>query len=678
MAHPNTREMDVARSLLHMATPGDGQNAPAIDRPGTARPTRQRTLKREQNAVNSTVGAGAPPQGHRQPVLLHAQTPAHHRQAALHNNPQNLREHLIRQQLIAGIAPQNVLPMNTLHVPQENVNSRRAPALLQITRDGVTVPHVQAATFNNQVGAFARPFPGLPYEGHANPRPVYQRPAPAMEMNGVRTYSVQAPPQNFGGYPHNMHQAQGYSGPLAPHFQNLGAYAGNALNQHGFVEAPTRIPSVNGHGYMDNPYGWSLKPDLDAGQRGHGQFVHLPGIGNPQVLQGIPKLKMEPTHEEYGTGNTDGVEDVVRTMIGAVEPPAPRWNIQQQPVAVKSQGPMLAYHKFNILLSLLDHPEIALHVTGHLRVHDVMSLQAVSRSFRAFVVKYLPRVIKFQTHSRLRTASYVFPWRCYQKLWYTRPAAHTELPEGTTMCANDSLVAYSASFRWLQMVRHRDHTVYYIMKALDTAGYNVPHRFKPALLKLWLLMDIPDTNRRLWTIQNKNLWRDLDLFGAIFFIIRLDMFVKIKRGNDTGGQRRLIMAQPSLTFCYKVLTGEALKDDMELLKAFVRWRYNPLPEQNMNDEEIFGVPLAEVGSLQYEGYGKDRTAKLLRPDQLILREAQRRRLDLKDMYQRIFIHAQEKMFTACERHHSPWDEEMKIALELKNSVNNLKAACKLD
>jgi hypothetical protein len=603
----------------------------------------------------------------------------HYQQTVLNHNPQNLREHLVRQQLIAGIAPQNVLPMNTLHVPQENINPRRAPALLQFTRDGVTVPHVQAAAFNNQAGAFAGPFPGLPYEGHTNPIPVFQRPATALDMNRVRTYPAPAPAHNFGGYPHNMHQAQGYYGPLAPHPQNLGPYTGNALNQHGFMEAPTRIPSVNGHGYVNNPYGWALKPDPDAGQRPHGHFVHLPETSHTQGFQGIPKLKTEPIHEEYGTGNTDGVEDVVRTMID-VEPPAPRWNIQQQqqPNAVRTQDPMLSYHKFNILLSLLDHPEIALHVTGHLRVHDVMSLQAVSRSFRAFVVKYLPRIIKLQTQSRLRTASYVFPWRCYQKLWYTRPAAHTELPEGTVMCANDSLVAYSASFRWLQMVRHRDHTVYYIMKALDAAGYNVPHRFKPALLKLWLLMDIPDTKRRLWTIQNKNLWRDLDLFGAIFFIIRLDMYVKVKRSNPTGGQRRLIMAQPGLTFCYKVLNGEALKDDMELLKAFVRWRYNLLPEQNMNDEEIFGVPLAEVGSLQYEGYGKDRTAELLRPDQLILREAQRRRLDLKDMYQRIFIHAQEKMFTACDRHHSPWDEEMKIALELKNSVNNLKAACKLD
>ncbi|KAJ0417699.1 hypothetical protein BJY00DRAFT_315646 [Aspergillus carlsbadensis] len=673
MAHPNTREMDVARSLLHMAAPGDDQNAPSIDRPGTARPMRQRVIKSEPNAANG-VGAGTPQQG-RQPVLLHAQTPTHYQQAALNNNPQNLREYLVRQQLLAGIAPQNILPMNTLHVPQVHINLQRAPALLQITRSGVTVPHIQAAAFNNQGGAFARPFPGLPYEGYANPTPVFQRPAPVLQRN--ENYPVPAPAHNFGGYTHNMHQAQGYYGPLAPHFQNLGAYTGNVPNQHGFMEAPTRIPSANGHGYMDNPYGWTLKPDPGAGQQGQGQFVYPPEIEDTQGLQGIPKLKTEPMHEEYGTGNTDGVEDVVRTMIN-VEPPAPHWNIQQQPNTDRTQGPMLAYHKFNILLSILDHPEVALHVTGHLRVHDVMSLQAVSRSFRAFVVKYLPRIIKYQTQSRLRTASYVFPWRCYQKLWYTRPAAHTELPEGTVMCANDSLIAYSASFRWLQMVRHRDHTVHYIMKSLDAAGYNVPHRFKPAILKLWLLMDIPDTKRRLWTIQNKNLWRDLDLFGAVFFIIRLDMFVKLKRGNPTGGQRRLIMAQPSLTFCYKFLTGEALKDDMELLRAFVRWRYSPLPEQNMNDEEIFGVPLAEVASLQYEGYGKDRTTKLLRPDQIILGEVHKRHLDVKDMYQRIFIHAQEKMFTACERHHSPWDEEMKIALTLDNSVNNLKAACKLD
>ncbi|KAL3462583.1 hypothetical protein BJX64DRAFT_258998 [Aspergillus heterothallicus] len=308
-----------------------------------------------------------------------------------------------------------------------------------------------------------------------------------------------------------------------------------------------------------------------------------------------------------------------------------------------------------------------------------MSLQAVSRSFRAFVIKYMPRIIKLQTQCRLRTASYVFPWRCYQNLWYTRPAAHTELPQGTILCANDSVVAYCASFRWLQMIRHRDHTVYYIIKALESTSYGFPLRFKSAVLKIWLLMDIPDMKRRVWTVQNPSLWRDLDLFGAILFIVRLDMFVKLKRGNYTGGQRRLIMAQPSLTFCYKVLTGRALSDDKELLEALVRWRYIPLPEQ-MNDEEIFGVPFAEVGSLQYEGYGtgRERNAKLLRPDQLILREAQRRRLDMKEMYQRIFIHAQEKMFTLCDRHHSPWDVEMRIMLEKISAGHTFNSAVRLD
>ncbi|KAL2846129.1 hypothetical protein BJY01DRAFT_247405 [Aspergillus pseudoustus] len=733
MAHPNTREMDVARSLLHMALPDDIQNAPANGQPEfhpnefTARPATHRRIKRENNADNS-VSFGTPRINYYQPALPHPQDPVR-RWATVNNRPQNLRDHLIQQQVIAGITPDNFLPLNAPPVPQENVNQRRNPALLQITNDGVSVPHVQAATFtpqpsytgmpidDNEGGGFARQFLGLSDGRFGNRNCAFERPATALDMNTAGNYHgpygaqlhpptrpTSAHAQNFSPFAHDTHQPQGYYEPPIPPFQNFGTYAPDAHNQHGFSEAPTNIPNANGAGYIRGPYRWMVKPDPDArqGQQDPGQFTDFFGRksgGNAQGLLAIPTLKAThfqvapgpymigrgPTfaqHEEYGTGNTDGVEDVVRTVFDAKELPVARWNGLQQPNADGQQRPMFSLtaeantplnelagqaenvkrhegaavvsHNFSIILAVLDHPEIALQVTGHLRVHDIMNLQASSRSFRAFVIKYLPRIIKLQTQCRLRTASYVFPWRCYQKLWYTRPAARTELPKGTTFCSNDSVVAYSASFRWLQMVRHREHTVYYIIKALESAGYGFPLRFKPAILKLWLLMDIPDMTRRVWTVRNPNLWRDLDLFGAIFFIIRLDMFVKLKRGNLTGGQRRLIMAQPSLTFCYEVLTGRALKDDMELLRALVRWRYNPPPEQ-MNCEEIFGVPLAEVGSLQYEEYGtgREKNVKLLRPDQLVLREAQRRHLDMKDMYQRIFIHAQEKMFTLCERHHSP-------------------------
>ncbi|KAL4936001.1 hypothetical protein BDV06DRAFT_217001 [Aspergillus oleicola] len=171
------------------------------------------------------------------------------------------------------------------------------------------------------------------------------------------------------------------------------------------------------------------------------------------------------------------------------------------------------------------------------------------------------------------------------------------------------------------MVKFRDRTVHSIITALQRAGYPFPRRFKSAIFKLWFLMDIPDTKRRQWTVLNRNLWTDLDLFMAIFFIIRIDMFMKIERGNRTGGQRKLIMAQPSLKFCLDVLTGDALQNDIELLAAFVRWRYKPREGEFLPEgAEVFGVPTEEIGSLQYEEYGegRERMAKLRRPDELII------------------------------------------------------------
>ncbi|KAL4952785.1 hypothetical protein BDW69DRAFT_185085 [Aspergillus filifer] len=332
----------------------------------------------------------------------------------------------------------------------------------------------------------------------------------------------------------------------------------------------------------------------------------------------------------------------------------------------------------DILTPLLDHREIALSLTRYLDVQDLINLQSTTRAARTFIVKNQPKVIRLQTH-RSRTASFIFPWRCYQRLWFKRFVINDEIVPFSIPNPPGSVIAYTVSFRWLQMIKSRDQTVHSIITALSKAKYPFPRRYKSAIYKLWFLMDIPDTKRRQWTLSNRNLWTDLDLFMAIFFIIRIDMFVKIERGNKTGGQRRLIMAQPSLKFCLDVLTGKALRNDFELLAAFIRWRYNP-PDGEILPEggEVFGVPTTEVGSLQYEGYGegRERMAKLRRPDELIIREASRRRLDFQDMYRRIFNHAEASLFAVCERPNSVWDQEMKRATQGCNG--DVQEALRLD
>ncbi|KAL2863298.1 uncharacterized protein BJX67DRAFT_384770 [Aspergillus lucknowensis] len=601
------------------------------------------------------------------------------------NREQNLQGYLIRQQILAGVPPENIIHMNTRPQGATNVHRTGTPTLLQITNHGVAVPHIPAATFNptpEMYGpnyGFAGPFSDLPYGGPYNQVPVF-------EHHAIQPPSI--PPSlahGAGRYAVGTSQPLNYTEHPATALQNPGGYAGYAHNLCEFSGNPTSNVHSNGVDYKYDPDGPWIKPELDADQAQQ-QLLGYPAqafgtrsVGNAHgqhdvktEQQGFEAVNaVTPIAMAYTTPDPGELEIIRRKLP---QQPTPRLaSIKQEP----DVGVVATRHDFSILLALLDRPEITLQITGYLRVHDLMSFQALSRSFRAFVIKYLPWIIKRQTQRRLRTASYIFPWRCYQKLWFTRPATRSELPRGIIFCPNDFFIANSASFRWLRMIQHRQITVHSILVAFQYAGHGIPYRFKPAILKIWFLMDIPDVARREWTLRNQNLWRDLDLFMAIFFIIRLDMWVKIQRGNRTGGERRLIMAQRSLTFCLEVLMRHALRNDMEILRAFVRWRYTPLPEQ-MNEEHIFGVPISEVGSLQYEGYGtgREENKKLRRPDELILREAQRRQLNFQEMYRRIFIHAQSELYTTCERHNSPWDEEMKILLQGRS--RDVLSALRLD
>lgn len=317
---------------------------------------------------------------------------------------------------------------------------------------------------------------------------------------------------------------------------------------------------------------------------------------------------------------------------------------------------------FRILLPLLGHPVVAILVTEHLHVQDIVQLQIASQAYRSFIVKYHPLIIRLQAGKNSPMASKLFPWRCYSKLWLQRAMIGFRLVPLTNDIPENSAIACLASFTWLQMIIHRENTVSSILDALRPAGYGVPRTFASAILKLWFLMDVPDNSRRLWTVRNRSLWTDLDLFMAIFFIVRIDMFVKIHRNNHSGGQRRLIMAQPSLEFCHRVLTGRALTTNDELVRALIRWRYVPRHGEVFG-QYLHGVPIPEVGRLQYEGYGRRRGpgVKLLRPDELILDEIRKRRLNTQEIYRRVFIYCQPHLFTHCERPNILWDDELKLA-----------------
>ncbi|KAL4804905.1 hypothetical protein BDV18DRAFT_161309 [Aspergillus unguis] len=466
---------------------------------------------------------------------------------------------------------------------------------------------------------------------------------------------------DVAGYASANHEAVGQTQDRLHHHRHL---VNSTVNHHPLVqqgppiisaEGPSAAPRLGEVGWYPALYRHVGFTAVDAGpndpaahRNGNAPWAHFQEVNLHQPMHNRPIFPVTAPVPHNG---------------GSWIKQDPMLGFQTEHVAT----PIPARPGVNILHNLLSHQEIAVNLTSYMLVQDLINLQLTSRKCRDFVVKYLPMIVRLQAKTKFRLGSCIFPWRCYTKLWLIRAVIGHEFVPVTANTPRNSLIAYTASFRWLQMVQYRERIVRSILVALERLGCGFPRRYCPAIFKLWFLMDIPDSPRRLWTVQNPNIWTDLDLFMAVFFITRIDMFVKLYRKSTTGGQRRLIMAQPSLKFCRDVLTGRALRTNMEILNALIRWRYKPRPGEVIG-EGLFGVPAAEVGSLQYEGYRKrpGQNTRLQRPDELLLRETQRRHLNVQDMYRRIFMHAQPQRFTACERPNILWDEEVKLATRNTN------------
>jgi hypothetical protein len=165
----------------------------------------------------------------------------------------------------------------------------------------------------------------------------------------------------------------------------------------------------------------------------------------------------------------------------------------------------------------------------------------------------------------------------------------------------------------------------------------MPERCEMVMKKIWFIMDIPDNNRRIGTIQNLEIFTDVDLFFATMFFVKMDMrFTDPITGSGKDGMRRLLLSQPSLSTFWRTLKRTALISKLDVMKLFVRWKYQP--HENECGQSIFGIPPNETGIVQFEGWGRTGSrVKLQRPDELILKESIRRNLNLHEKYTDMFL-----------------------------------------
>lgn len=283
---------------------------------------------------------------------------------------------------------------------------------------------------------------------------------------------------------------------------------------------------------------------------------------------------------------------------------------------------------FSIFNTLLNYPELTLEFSKQLDIEELISLYAISKDFHFLVNGRFTAMILGQSNGKASESSKTFIFRCYKSLCMRDPARRLNETKPEEL-------RFIPSFRWLRMVLFREVVVDDILRSLAAEGHRVPKRTSLTIKKIWFTIDVSDNARRIGLMHNTAFWSNKDLFLATMFFLKLDLrLTDPGAGNGEIGLRKMLLGQRSLSTLAKVLEREEMRTQVDLLRMIVRFNYEPLRHRQM---DIMGVPGHEIGRLQYEGWGGKNT-KFIQIDELVMREAVKRKLNLQNYYVDMMIY----------------------------------------
>ncbi|KAI9846334.1 MAG: hypothetical protein M1837_004187 [Sclerophora amabilis] len=327
---------------------------------------------------------------------------------------------------------------------------------------------------------------------------------------------------------------------------------------------------------------------------------------------------------------TVALEDHGQTQMEVeLDPPSQnqlRSSSDLEPTKISSSNGSMSEKSFNIFAAIMGHGELIFDLARELDLEDLISLYAISRDFHYRMEGHFTSMILSQSLGKAPESSRTFLFKAYKSLCRTDPAGR-EHPD-PRKSGETRLVP---SFRWLRMVFFREKVVEEIIACLATKGIRLPPRASLTLKRMWLTMDIPHNYRRIGLMHNRDFWTDEDLYVATLFFIKIDMrFTDPVDGYGAENSlRKLLLGQRSLSTLGKALKREALRSHLELLRMYVRYAYRPAAEDQ--GYSIFGIPPDQIGKGCLESWGKG-TRLLLRPDQLVMKEAVKRDLCLEEHF----------------------------------------------
>lgn len=289
---------------------------------------------------------------------------------------------------------------------------------------------------------------------------------------------------------------------------------------------------------------------------------------------------------------------------------------------------------FNIFSDgILRFGDLCFLLADALPLSDLLSLYSISVQFHQTVNQRFTTMIFNQARAICHDAAIAFPWRCYKQ--FTRPDPVNRIPHPKKEKAMQGIPRDVPSFKWVFFCLFRQKVAQEIMAIMAEDGVPLLPACRMAILRVWFLMDLPDNGRRISIVHDRNWYSNDILYYAMMFFIKLDMrFNEPLSRKCVQGTKNMLLSQPTLATLWKVLKGLALRTEFEVLKMWIAYRHVP---RNMQEArlDLFGIPAIEVGRTQFEYWGRKlgkdpktgqwlKPIKMLRPDELIIREMVRR------------------------------------------------------
>lgn len=338
----------------------------------------------------------------------------------------------------------------------------------------------------------------------------------------------------------------------------------------------------------------------------------------------------ELSNSDPSTGETDtalvsrGINPDPVALVASLEgnpqsntlswPPKFRTTPAPHKVALRHRKP-----RHDFFASLSSYPELFLELAKHLTMPSLISLYVISKDFHETLNGHLSHAMKLCSTYHAPESAKVFLFTMYKPLCVPDPV-------GRPHPIREQEARYVPGLRWLQMVLFRERCVRDILACMARQGHRMPKGMALTLKKIWLTMDIATTRQRMMLMANKRLWTNQDLYNATMFFMKLDMRLNDPiDGPGDDGLRKLMLGQRSLSALTGLLKRTKYTTLIEVVEMGVRYAYIPTEEYKGGD--LFGVPQCQIGKGHLEGWGKGRV-HLLRPDELVIREAVRRGLNL--------------------------------------------------